>query len=131
MSLQAGVGAGREHPKVAAVRAAVRERLAKQEADEASSKDALVQKAASYLETFYQARAPAWLCAACPWTRALLELFFGYRSKLELPGDLLPGAHPGWAVRGVPHGPGHCWGSGRYGPSWNIAARAINAVGAC
>ena len=54
---QAGGGAGREHPKVAAVRAAVRERLAKQEADEASSKDALVQKAASHLETFYQARA--------------------------------------------------------------------------
>lgn len=53
------MGAGREHPKVAAVRAAVRERLAKQEADEASSKDALVQKAASYLETFYQARTAA------------------------------------------------------------------------
>ncbi|KAK9840651.1 hypothetical protein WJX81_007029 [Elliptochloris bilobata] len=53
---QGAVGAGREHPKVAAVRAAVRERLAKQEADEASSKDALVQKAASYLETFYQKR---------------------------------------------------------------------------
>jgi hypothetical protein len=47
---------GQEHPKVAAVRSAVRERLAKQEADEAAGKDALVQKAASYLETFYQAR---------------------------------------------------------------------------
>jgi hypothetical protein len=47
---------GHEHPKVAAVRSAVRERLAKQEADEAAGKDALVQKAASYLETFYQAR---------------------------------------------------------------------------
>ena len=57
---------------MAAVRAAVRERLAKQEADEASSKDALVQKAASYLETFYQARAPAGCAGRAPWPRAML-----------------------------------------------------------
>ena len=68
------MSAGREHPKVAAVRAAVRERLAKQEADEASSKDALVQKAASYLETFYQARTPAWLCAARPRDQGIPEV---------------------------------------------------------
>ena len=41
---------------MAAVRSAVRERLAKQESDEASSKDSLMQQAASYLETFYQVR---------------------------------------------------------------------------
>ena len=39
---------------MAAVRSAVRERLAKQESDEAFSKDSLMQQAASYLETFYQ-----------------------------------------------------------------------------
>ena len=52
-----GVGGG-EHPKVAAVRASARERLARQEEDEARAKEALVKSAAGYLETFYQARAP-------------------------------------------------------------------------
>ena len=45
-----------EHPKVAAVRASARERLAKQEEAEAKAKEALVKSAAGYLETFYQAR---------------------------------------------------------------------------
>ena len=71
--MQASVGAGREHPKVAAVRAAVRERLAKQEADEASSKDALMQKAASYLETFYQARTRLVRVGHAPWTMSSAE----------------------------------------------------------
>ncbi len=45
---------GGEHPKVAAVRAAARERLAKQESEESLSKETLVKNAATYLETFYQ-----------------------------------------------------------------------------
>ncbi len=45
---------GGEHPKVAAVRAASRERLAKQEAEESTSKETLVKNAATYLEKFYQ-----------------------------------------------------------------------------
>ena len=49
---------GGEHPKVAAVRASARERLLKQESEEAKAKDSLVKNAASYLENFYQ------VCAA-------------------------------------------------------------------
>ena len=45
---------GGEHPKVAAVREASRERLAKQEAEESHAKEGLVKNAATYLETFYQ-----------------------------------------------------------------------------
>ncbi len=48
---------GGEHPKVAAVRAASRDRLQKQESEESRSKEALVKNAATYLETFYQVRA--------------------------------------------------------------------------
>lgn len=39
---------------MAAVRAASRERLAQQEAEESRSKESLVKNAASYLEKFYQ-----------------------------------------------------------------------------
>ena len=49
---------GGEHPKVAAVRAASRERLAKQESEESRSKETLVKNAATYLETFYQVQEP-------------------------------------------------------------------------
>ncbi len=39
---------------MAAVRASARERLLKQEAEEAKAKDSLVKNAAGYLEKFYQ-----------------------------------------------------------------------------
>ena len=42
---------------MAAVRAAARERLAKQESEESRSKETLVKNAATYLETFYQVMA--------------------------------------------------------------------------
>jgi hypothetical protein len=58
-SMQGDGGFGGEHPKVAAVRAASRERLAKQEAEESTSKEALVKNAATYLENFYQVGAHA------------------------------------------------------------------------
>ena len=53
---QAEGNLGGEHPKVAAVREASRERLAKQEAEESHAKEGLVKNAATYLETFYQVR---------------------------------------------------------------------------
>ena len=52
--MQGDGGFDEEHPKVAAVRAASRERLAKQEAEESASKEGLVKNAATYLEKFYQ-----------------------------------------------------------------------------
>ncbi len=42
---------------MAAVAAASRERLAKQESEESRSKETLVKNAATYLETFYQVTA--------------------------------------------------------------------------
>ena len=52
--MQGDANFGGEHPKVQAVRAAARERLAKQESEESRSKETLVKNAATYLETFYQ-----------------------------------------------------------------------------
>ena len=69
--MQGEANFGGEHPKVAAVRAAARERLAKQESEESRSKETLVKNAATYLETFYQVvtlycRPPLqWLHTAC------------------------------------------------------------------
>lgn len=57
--MQGDGGFNGEHPKVEAVRAASRERLAKQEAEESASKEALVKNAATYLEKFYQVGAHA------------------------------------------------------------------------
>ena len=63
LAQQAEGNFGGEHPKVAAVREASRERLAKQEAEESHAKEGLVKNAATYLETFYQVRPCCQRCA--------------------------------------------------------------------
>lgn len=54
--MQGGVSDG-ENPKAAAVREQLRKRLGEQEEKERATKTELVQKAASYLEQFYEVRA--------------------------------------------------------------------------
>lgn len=77
-ALQADAG---EHPKVAAVRASARERLAAQEAGEARAREGLVKNAAGYLEKFYQARASIMI---------LLHVLFPSEPNLVVLQHLLP-----------------------------------------
>ena len=63
--VQAGGNDG-ENPKAAAVREQLRKRLGEQEEKERATKTELVQKAASYLEQFYEVRAKLLLCTQGP-----------------------------------------------------------------
>ena len=63
--VQAGGNDG-ENPKAAAVREQLRKRLGEQEEKERATKTELVQKAASYLEQFYEVRAKSLLCTQGP-----------------------------------------------------------------
>ena len=54
-----GGGNDGENPKAAAVREQLRKRLSEQEEKERATKNELVQKAASYLEQFYEVSAAA------------------------------------------------------------------------
>ena len=66
-----GGGSDGENPKAAAVREQLRKRLGEQEEKERATKTDLVQKAASYLEQFYEVRARFLLCTkgdkVCRW----------------------------------------------------------------
>ena len=73
LAQQAEGNYGGEHPKVAAVREASRERLAKQEAEESHAKEGLVKNAATYLETFYQVRLRCQYCIMAGQTCSLLS----------------------------------------------------------
>ena len=61
-----GGGNDGENPKAAAVREQLRKRLVEQEESERATKTELVQKAASYLEQFYEVRARSLLWAQGP-----------------------------------------------------------------
>ena len=54
LSVSKGGGSDGENPKAAAVREQLRKRLSEQEEKERATKTELVQKAASYLEQFYE-----------------------------------------------------------------------------